>query len=66
MRTGGNMQYKLEVTRRVENPKYQGPKYPGNYYGPEECEFFDTRILVVDLTEKEYTAIKKAVIEVIN
>lgn len=60
------MEYMLVVTKMEKNPKWQQcrPQYSRE---PEEPEFLTNhQVLNVCLSETEFTAVKKAVIEVIK
>lgn len=66
------MEYKITITKREENPKYdfeQVKKYADRMYGTRDFdpatmeEYIECNALVVNLTEEEFKAIKKAVLE---
>lgn len=61
------MEYKLTVLKLERNPKYS-PKQDQFYsHKSEEPEYLTcNEMLIVTLTEEEFVAIKKAVIEVIK
>lgn len=63
------MNYKLTITKIVENPNYEEEKKDSRGYGYQNgnpiSKFREETALTVELTDKEFTAIKKAVIETI-
>jgi len=70
------MKYKLTVVSLTENPKYaeeleaansrrQYPQYGGEGVSFPH-QFIENRTLEVELTEQEYKAVRKAVIEVMD
>lgn len=60
------MEYKLTVIKQECNPKYS-PCRDQYDRRPEEPEFLiNETMLIVNLKEEEFVAIKKAVIEVIK
>lgn len=66
------MEYSLMVTKKEKNPKWRGPRdidpYRHHEYNPETDNEFLTHHVALEatLTEEEFKAVKKAVIEVIK
>lgn len=60
----GKIRYRLSVTMTRDNPKYSPCGAGTRAYGPEEPQFTEERSLEVVLTEAEFQAVKKAVVEV--
>lgn len=59
------MTYKLTIVKYEKNPKYSPKQTSYNY--SEQPEFLTyEEALIVTLTDEEFSAIKKAVIEVIK
>ena len=60
-------EYKVEITRRKRNPAYRAASIIDNYSrsfdDPARQEFIEVTELSVVLKEKEFNAVRKAVIE---
>lgn len=62
------MNYKLTITKIVENPNYEEDKKESRAYGFTNTtpqKFREEIALTVELTDSEFATIKKAVIETI-
>jgi hypothetical protein len=55
------MEYEIVITKREKNPDYTPCHSP---YEKEKPQYLSTRDLFTVLTEEEFKAIKKAVLEV--
>ncbi len=66
------MKYKINVQKFVENPKYteqfeeyrQKTRYAGNFDAVVPSEIISTTALECELTDEQFTAIKKVVLDV--
>lgn len=60
-------EYKVEITRRKRNPAYKvasiNDSYSRSFDDPARNEFIEVTELSVVLKEKEFNAVRKAVIE---
>lgn len=54
------MEYQLNITKRVPNPDYQEKRSP---YDPESMRYLATTELLVTISEEQFEAIRKAVLE---
>ena len=55
-----NPLFRLEITRMIPNPKYAPTQSP---YGREEQEYLHTTALTVLVSQEQFEAIRKAVLE---
>lgn len=60
------MEYRLTVNKYELNPKYSPAQYPYSREQEQSQYLVNQDILIVSLTEEEFVAIKKAVIEIIK
>lgn len=63
------MEYRITITKLVENPTYDPAYSPNNSYSPfnesKALKVIEETALLSEITEEQFAAVRKALIEVL-